>query len=137
LEYESRLKASIEQGEKAREKEKLAETSTINEKSTVKQIPYFISIRDMNIPLKKSYRFYDFGFTVDNNLVINGFVYPDVFPGKDRVKTINSSPAEYAGVRLGDRIVSVNGRSVSGLSPIDVEKIIGSIRYIKLVVERQ
>ena len=133
LEYESRLKDLVEQEKKAKEKEKLEETSTIDESPAVGQIPYFVSLRDRNIPLKKSYSFYDFGFTVDGNLVINGFVQPDKGP----IRSIISSPAEYAGIRLGDKIVSINGRSVVGLSPMDAEKIIGSLRYIKVVVERQ
>lgn len=132
-EYESRLKVTTGQEEKAREEEKLAETSTVSEPPAAKRIPYFISIKDMNIPLKQSYSLSDFGFTVDGNLVINSFVKP----GASTIKSIVSSPAEYAGIRLGDKIISVNGKNVVGLSPIDVEKIIGSIRYIKLVVERQ
>ena len=132
LEYESRLKALVEQEEKTGEKEKPVETSTINQSPAAKQVPYFVSLRNMNIPLKKSYSFSDFGFTVDGNLVINGFVQPEA----SSIKSIISSPAQYAGIRLGDKIVSVNGKSVAGLSPLDVEKIIGSLRYIKLVVER-
>jgi len=133
LEYESRFKVTTGQEEKAKEEEKLAETSTVSEPPGPKRIPYFISIKDMNIPLKQSYSLSDFGFTVDGNLVINSFVNPPA----STIKSIVSSPAEYAGIRLGDKIISVNGKDVAGLSPIDVEKIIGSLRYIKLVVERQ
>lgn len=133
LEYETRLKTAFEEEEKAKEEEKLAETSTVNEPPGPKRIPYFVSLKDMNIPLKKSYSLSDFGFTVDGNLVINSFVRPEA----STIKSIVSSPAEYAGIRLGDKIISVNGKSVAGLSPVDVEKIIGSLRYIKLVVERQ
>lgn len=131
-EYESRIKALVEEEKEAKEKEKLKKTSTIDESPAVGQIPYFISLRDMNIPLKKNYGFYDFGFMVDGNLVINGFVKQE----RGRVRTIISSPAEYAGIRLGDKIVSINGKSVAGLSPVEAEKIIGSFRYIKVVVER-
>ena len=137
-EYESEGKALAKKEEQAGEKEKPAEAPPATGRSEVKEIPYFINIGDMNIPIKKSYGFTDFGFTIDGNLAVNAFVQPpEVFPGRERVKTINSSPAEYSGIRLGDRIVSINGRKTAGLSPVDAEKLIGSHRYIKLTVERQ
>ena len=138
LEYGSQIKALVKQEAEDREKDKQAESAAVGGRSPVKEISYFISISDMNIPIKKGYSFTDFGFTVDGGLTINSFAQPpEVFPGKGRVRTVNSSPAEFAGVRLGDRLSTINGRSIAGLSPVDAEKLIGSHRYIKLTVERQ
>ena len=136
LEYAPQLKALVKQAEEVREKEELADPPTTGDSTAVKEISFYISITDMNIPVKASYNFYDFGLAVDDKLVIKKFVQTTTDLSKTALKTVNSAPAEYSGMRIGDRLLSINGKSIVGFSPGEAERFIGSHRYIRVTVAR-
>ncbi|MFA5094007.1 MAG: thioredoxin family protein [Candidatus Omnitrophota bacterium] len=81
--------------------------------------------------IKRKYDYRDFGFSVDDNLIVNGFYAKDCSSCKPVY------PAQEAGLRSGDRIVSINGISTNGLTASEATKLIGSHRYSLFVIERQ
>jgi membrane-associated protease RseP (regulator of RpoE activity) len=81
--------------------------------------------------VKRKYDYRDFGFSVDDNLVVNGFYAKDCSSCKPVY------PAQEAGLRSGDRVVSINGISTNGLTAAEATKLIGSHRYTLFVIERQ
>ncbi len=80
--------------------------------------------------LKRKYDYKDFGFSVDDALVVNGFYARN----PESCKPVY--PAQEAGLRPGDKIVSINGEAVGMLTAAEATKLIGSHRYTKFVIER-
>ncbi|MDD5270143.1 MAG: thioredoxin family protein [Candidatus Omnitrophica bacterium] len=80
--------------------------------------------------LKRKYDYKDFGFSVDDALVVNGFYARN----PESCKPVY--PAQEAGLRPGDKIVAINGEAVGGLTAAEATKLIGSHRYTKFVIER-
>jgi len=80
--------------------------------------------------IRRKYDYKDFGFSVDDALVVNGFY------AKNPCSCKPVYPAQEAGLRPGDKIVAINGEAVGGLTAAEATKLIGSHRYTKFVVER-
>lgn len=136
IEYAQALKALEEEKNQEEEKKKTAETATIVERPSVEKYSCYVNIGHSNIPVRKNYTLRDFGISVTNEMVINEFPPPESGFLRNRIQSVSTSAAQDAGLRLGDRIVAINGRSAAGLTPYDAEKLIGSHRYIKVTVER-
>ena len=80
--------------------------------------------------------FFDFGFSVTDDLIVNGFAIPDNNCPKVEKMLVLHNPATDAGLKVGDKLVSINGKSTSGMNSTEASKLIVKSRYIKLVVER-
>ena len=135
IEYDNKQKAIKEEiaGEEAKKNAGIEETS----RPAANRFVYHLDTIDMNKGLSRSYTFADFGFTVDANLKVDGFIVPNSSPDPHVPKSVSiSNPAQDAGIRAGDKVMSVNGKSTEGLNAFDAAKLIGSHRYIKVIVER-
>jgi len=94
-----------------------------------KKISFGFNVMNREI-LKRKYDYKDFGFSVDDALVVNGFYAKN----PEACKPVY--PAQEAGLRPGDKIVSINGEAVGGLTAAEATKLIGSHRYTRFVIER-
>lgn len=104
--------------------------AVVNPSLPIKRIEFGFHIMNRE-SLKRSYDYKDFGFLVDDNIVVNGF-YP-----KDPTACNKVFPAQEAGMRVGDKIISINGKDASGLTSAEAKKFIGTHRYSLFLVERQ
>ncbi len=125
-------KQKIGEKEKARAEEEPAADAGAQEPlpSLAKKINFGFNVMNRE-SIKRKYDYKDFGFSVDDNLVVNGFYARDCSACKPVY------PAQEAGLRSGDRIVAINGMSTGGLTSAEATKLIGSHRYTLFVVERQ
>jgi len=123
-----RQKLEQESAEKEAEEEP-AVVAEQAEQFAAKRISFGFNVMNREI-LKRKYDYKDFGFSVDDALVVNGFY------AKNPCSCKPVYPAQEAGLRPGDKIVSINGEAVGGLTAAEATRLIGSHRYTKFVVER-
>lgn len=95
----------------------------------VKRINFAFNVMNRE-SIKRKYDYKDFGFSVDDYMVVNGFYARDC----NSCKPVY--PAQEAGLRAGDKIVVINGEAVGGLTAAEATRLIGSHRYTLFVVER-
>jgi thiol-disulfide isomerase/thioredoxin len=130
IEQEKR-KQKLEQksAEEEAAEEEVADIEEQAAQPTAKRISFGFNVMNREI-LKRKYDYKDFGFSVDDALVVNGFY------AKNPCSCKPVYPAQEAGLRPGDRIVSINGEAVGDLTAAEATRLIGSHRYTKFVVER-
>jgi thiol-disulfide isomerase/thioredoxin len=131
--FEAIEQAKLEQERKQEAAENIEPEPAPAEEQAVqpaaKRINFGFNVMNREL-IKRKYDYKDFGFSVDDYMVVNGFYAKDC----NSCKPVY--PAQEAGLRPGDKVVVINGEAVGGLTAAEATRLIGSHRYTLFVVER-